>query len=84
MSKSNIPNNTTLTPPKTTTVLPHVTNNLHEVYTLGEELFDGIMQKGHYSDRQVATLIRTIVEVVEACHSLGVMHRGLKPEKFFV
>jgi len=37
MSKSNIPNNTTLTPPKTTTVLPHVTNNLHEVYTLGKK-----------------------------------------------
>jgi len=45
----------------------------------GEELFDRIMQKGHYSDWQAATLIMTIVE---ACHSLGVMHRDLKPENF--
>jgi calcium-dependent protein kinase len=162
MSKSNILNNTTLTPPKTTWVLPRVTKNLHEVYTLGKklgegqfgvtyrcthnttgrayacksiskkkllckedyddvwreiqimhhlsehpnvvkihetyedsffvhlvmelceggELFDRIVQKGHYSERQAAKLIRTIVEIVEACHSLGVMHRDLKPENF--
>lgn len=48
----------------------------------GGELFDRIVQKGHYSERQAAKLIRTIVEVVEACHSLGVMHRDLKPENF--
>ncbi|KAK7318367.1 hypothetical protein RJT34_03066 [Clitoria ternatea] len=48
----------------------------------GGELFDRIVQKGHYSERQAANLIRTIVEVVEACHSLGVMHRDLKPENF--
>ncbi|KAK7358742.1 hypothetical protein VNO77_00680 [Canavalia gladiata] len=48
----------------------------------GGELFDRIVQKGHYSERQAAKLIKTIVEVVEACHSLGVMHRDLKPENF--
>ncbi|PNX90789.1 calcium-dependent protein kinase sk5-like protein [Trifolium pratense] len=48
----------------------------------GGELFDRIVKKGHYSERQAAKLIRTIVEVVEACHSLGVMHRDLKPENF--
>ncbi|KAK4264612.1 hypothetical protein QN277_025765 [Acacia crassicarpa] len=48
----------------------------------GGELFDRIVQKGHYSERQAAKIIQTIVEVVEACHSLGVMHRDLKPENF--
>ncbi|KAG5067133.1 Calcium-dependent protein kinase SK5 [Glycine soja] len=48
----------------------------------GGELFDRIVRKGHYSERQAAKLIKTIVEVVEACHSLGVMHRDLKPENF--
>ncbi|CAN6445283.1 unnamed protein product [Victoria cruziana] len=48
----------------------------------GGELFDRIIQKGHYSERKAAGLIRTIVGVVEACHSSGVMHRDLKPENF--
>ncbi|KAL3829410.1 hypothetical protein ACJIZ3_018212 [Penstemon smallii] len=48
----------------------------------GGELFDRIVQKGHYSEKEAAKLISTIVGVVEACHSLGVMHRDLKPENF--
>nr|ABK79680.2 calcium-dependent protein kinase 2 [Rubia cordifolia] len=48
----------------------------------GGELFDRIVHKGHYSEREAAKLIRTIVGVVENCHSFGVMHRDLKPENF--
>ncbi|KAL0326312.1 UNVERIFIED_CONTAM: Calcium-dependent protein kinase SK5 [Sesamum radiatum] len=47
----------------------------------GGELFDRIVKKGHYSERKAAQLMKTIVGVVEACHSLGSC-TDLKPENF--
>ncbi|TYJ06719.1 hypothetical protein E1A91_A12G254200v1 [Gossypium mustelinum] len=50
----------------------------------GGELFDRIIAKGHYSEREAANLCRQIVTVVHNCHSMGVMHRDLKPENFLL
>jgi calcium-dependent protein kinase len=48
----------------------------------GGELFERIVERGHYSEKKARDLLRTIIGVVETCHSHGVMHRDLKPENF--
>uniref|UniRef100_A0A7S0WKH2 Calcium-dependent protein kinase n=1 Tax=Chlamydomonas leiostraca TaxID=1034604 RepID=A0A7S0WKH2_9CHLO len=50
----------------------------------GGELFDSIVKRGHYTEKDAATLIRTIVGVVAHCHNMGVIHRDLKPENFLL
>lgn len=60
--------------------------NVHLVMELctGGELFDRIIEKGNYSEREAAAIIRQIVTVVHVCHFMGVMHRDLKPENFLM
>ncbi|XP_044480242.1 calcium-dependent protein kinase 29-like [Mangifera indica] len=60
--------------------------NLHLVMELclGGELFDRIITKGTYSEREAASICRQIVNVVHVCHFMGVMHRDLKPENFLL
>jgi calcium-dependent protein kinase len=60
--------------------------NLYLVMELcsGGELFDRIIAKGNYSEREAASIGRQIVNVVHACHFMGVMHRDLKPENFLM
>ncbi|XP_052179134.1 calcium-dependent protein kinase 2-like [Diospyros lotus] len=50
----------------------------------GGELFDRIIAKGYYTERAAASMCRAIVNVVHACHFMGVMHRDLKPENFLL
>src|ERR1044072_5098818 len=60
--------------------------NVHLVMELcsGGELFDRIIEKGNYSEREAATVMRQVVNVVHICHFMGVMHRDLKPENFLL
>ncbi|CAI8602147.1 unnamed protein product [Vicia faba] len=46
----------------------------------GGVLFDRIVARGHYRERSAASIVKTIVQVVQMCHKHGVMHRNLKPE----
>lgn len=50
----------------------------------GGELFDKIVAKGNYSEKDASALIRDMVRVVAHCHAMGVIHRDLKPENFLL
>lgn len=61
-------------------------HNIHLIMELcsGGELFDRIVARGHYSEKDAADVIRTMVQVVDHCHKMGVIHRDLKPENFLL
>ncbi|CAG2255016.1 CAMK1 [Mytilus edulis] len=46
----------------------------------GGELFDRIVEKGSYTEKDASDLIRQILEAVDYMHDRGVVHRDLKPE----
>ena len=46
----------------------------------GGELFDRIVEKGSYTEKDAADLIKQVLSAVAYMHSEGVVHRDLKPE----
>ncbi|XP_054797641.1 calcium-dependent protein kinase 17-like [Prosopis cineraria] len=59
----------------------HVIHLVMELCT-GSELFYRITAKQYYFERAAALLLRTIVQIVHTCHSIGVIHRDVKLENF--
>ena len=46
----------------------------------GGELFDRIVEKEAYSEKEAAMTIKPIVDAIRYCHENGIVHRDLKPE----
>lgn len=44
----------------------------------GGELFDRIVEKGSYTEKDAADLMRQVLEAVDYMHEQGVVHRDLK------
>lgn len=50
----------------------------------GGELFDRIVQKGSYTEKDASNLIKQVLEGVDYMHDRGVVHRDLKVRPYLV
>ncbi|CAI5468202.1 unnamed protein product [Closterium sp. Yama58-4] len=50
----------------------------------GGDLFDRIKQRRRYEEAPAAAVVQQLAGVLRACHSLGVMHRDVKPENLLL
>ena len=50
----------------------------------GGELFDRIVEKEKYSEKDARVAMKQIVSAVDACHDLRIVHRDLKPENLLL
>jgi len=74
---------------------PHIIK-LHEVFdehgkfylitdlVAGGELFDRIVSKSHYTEKEARDLIKIFLETMKYIHGQGVVHRDLKPENLLL
>ncbi len=45
---------------------------------LSLQLFDTILEKEHFSEKEAAETIRPIIDAIGYCHSLNIIHRDIK------
>ncbi|KAJ1632493.1 kinase-like domain-containing protein [Pavlovales sp. CCMP2436] len=50
----------------------------------GGELFDRIVDVGHFSEKDAALMTTKLVSAIKYMHELGVVHRDLKPENMLM
>jgi len=50
----------------------------------GGELFDKIVEKGQYSEKDASVIVKKMLQAVEYLHSIKIAHRDLKPENLLL
>ncbi|ETV67185.1 CAMK/CAMK1 protein kinase, variant 1 [Aphanomyces astaci] len=53
-------------------------------YMDGGELFDRVVEKSYYSEREARDLVKLLLEAIKYCHECNVVHRDLKPENLLL
>ncbi|KAI5061192.1 hypothetical protein GOP47_0023697 [Adiantum capillus-veneris] len=63
-------------------IMRHLSNHMDgaSATTSGGELFDRIVKKKCYPEAQAACLMKSLLETLQFCHNMGIMHRDVKPE----
>lgn len=46
------------------------------------KLFERIVEKDHYSEKEAANTIRPLIDALKYCHDMGFAHRDLKVNLF--
>lgn len=50
----------------------------------GGELFDKIVEKGQYTEKDASVIVKKILSAVQYLHSMNIAHRDLKPENLLL
>jgi calcium-dependent protein kinase len=50
----------------------------------GGELFDQIIMRPYYSERDAASVMKQVFSAIAYCHGQNIVHRDLKPENLLL